>query len=94
MYYDPVHQRKIRVRPQPRISPSSFVERLTFPLREEYDPTLEDSYRKQVTVDEDEYLLDIFDTAGCVTLLPAGLVGLGTAKLLTPPQTGRLQCCP
>mmetsp|Transcript_3479 Transcript_3479/g.12265 ORF Transcript_3479/g.12265 Transcript_3479/m.12265 type:complete len:196 (+) Transcript_3479:231-818(+) len=31
---------------------------------EEYDPTLEDSYRKQVTVDEDEYILDIFDTAG------------------------------
>merc|ERR1712137_411728 len=31
---------------------------------EEYDPTLEDSYRKQVTVDEEEYLLDIFDTAG------------------------------
>jgi len=31
---------------------------------EDYDPTLEDSYRKQVTVDSDEYLLDIFDTAG------------------------------
>lgn len=31
---------------------------------EEYDPTLEDSYRKQVTVDDQEYLLDIFDTAG------------------------------
>eukprot|EP01094_Clydonella_sp_ATCC50884_P028252 TRINITY_DN841_c0_g1_i1.p1 TRINITY_DN841_c0_g1~~TRINITY_DN841_c0_g1_i1.p1 ORF type:complete len:188 (+),score=57.98 TRINITY_DN841_c0_g1_i1:285-848(+) len=31
---------------------------------EEYDPTLEDSYRKQVTVDDKEYLLDIFDTAG------------------------------
>ena len=31
---------------------------------EEYDPTLEDSYRKQITVEEEEYLLDIFDTAG------------------------------
>jgi len=31
---------------------------------EEYDPTLEDSYRKQVTVDGEECLLDIFDTAG------------------------------
>mmetsp|Transcript_34765 Transcript_34765/g.87422 ORF Transcript_34765/g.87422 Transcript_34765/m.87422 type:complete len:194 (-) Transcript_34765:152-733(-) len=31
---------------------------------EEYDPTMEDSYRKQVTVDEEECLLDIFDTAG------------------------------
>jgi len=31
---------------------------------EDYDPTLEDSYRKQVTVDDEECLLDIFDTAG------------------------------
>jgi len=31
---------------------------------EDYDPTLEDSYRKHVTVDEDECLLDIYDTAG------------------------------
>jgi len=31
---------------------------------EEYDPTMEDSYRKQVTVDGEECLLDIFDTAG------------------------------
>jgi len=31
---------------------------------EDYDPTLEDSYRKQVTVDGEECLLDIFDTAG------------------------------
>jgi GTPase KRas len=28
------------------------------------DPTLEDSYRKQVTVDKEECVLDIFDTAG------------------------------
>lgn len=31
---------------------------------EDYDPTLEDSYRKQLTVDDEEVLLDIFDTAG------------------------------
>jgi len=31
---------------------------------EEYDPTLEDSYRKQVRVDAEECILDIFDTAG------------------------------
>eukprot|EP01113_Clastostelium_recurvatum_P049916 TRINITY_DN932_c0_g1_i2.p1 TRINITY_DN932_c0_g1~~TRINITY_DN932_c0_g1_i2.p1 ORF type:complete len:204 (-),score=46.67 TRINITY_DN932_c0_g1_i2:98-709(-) len=31
---------------------------------EDYDPTLEDSYRKQVTVDNEDCLLDIFDTAG------------------------------
>ena len=30
----------------------------------DYDPTLEDSYRKQITVDEDECVLDICDTAG------------------------------
>jgi|EP00900_Chrysochromulina_parva_P017611 GTPase KRas protein len=31
---------------------------------DEYDPTIEDSYRKQVTVDEETCLLDILDTAG------------------------------
>lgn len=28
----------------------------------EYDPTIEDSYRKQVAIDEDIALLDILDT--------------------------------
>eukprot|EP01089_Gocevia_fonbrunei_P012658 TRINITY_DN3054_c0_g1_i7.p1 TRINITY_DN3054_c0_g1~~TRINITY_DN3054_c0_g1_i7.p1 ORF type:complete len:206 (-),score=53.65 TRINITY_DN3054_c0_g1_i7:78-656(-) len=31
---------------------------------DEYDPTIEDSYRKQVTIDADSCLLDILDTAG------------------------------
>jgi len=31
---------------------------------DDYDPTLEDSYRKQTTVDSQECILDIFDTAG------------------------------
>jgi len=31
---------------------------------EEYDPTMEDSYRKEITVDGEECVLDIFDTAG------------------------------
>jgi len=31
---------------------------------DDYDPTLEDSYRKQVSVDGEECILDIFDTAG------------------------------
>jgi len=31
---------------------------------EEYDPTIEDSYRKQCTIDGNTYLLDILDTAG------------------------------
>lgn len=31
---------------------------------EEYDPTIEDSYRKQVVIDSETCLLDILDTAG------------------------------
>jgi len=31
---------------------------------DEYDPTIEDSYRKQVTIDEETCLMDILDTAG------------------------------
>jgi GTPase KRas protein len=31
---------------------------------DEYDPTIEDSYRKQVMIDEEAALLDILDTAG------------------------------
>lgn len=31
---------------------------------DEYDPTIEDSYRKQVMVDDETALLDILDTAG------------------------------
>jgi len=33
-------------------------------LPAEYDPTIEDSYRKQVTIDDETCLLDILDTAG------------------------------
>jgi len=31
---------------------------------EDYDPTIEDSYRKRVTIDDETCLLDILDTAG------------------------------
>jgi len=31
---------------------------------DEYDPTIEDSYRKNVTIDNDPAMLDILDTAG------------------------------
>eukprot|EP01121_Diplochlamys_sp_Union-15-3_P020988 TRINITY_DN8371_c0_g1_i2.p1 TRINITY_DN8371_c0_g1~~TRINITY_DN8371_c0_g1_i2.p1 ORF type:complete len:197 (+),score=20.56 TRINITY_DN8371_c0_g1_i2:79-669(+) len=31
---------------------------------DDYDPTLEDSYRKQVKIDTQDCILDIFDTAG------------------------------
>ena len=32
--------------------------------QDEYDPTIEDSYRKQCVIDEEVALLDILDTAG------------------------------
>ena len=32
--------------------------------QDEYDPTIEDSYRKQVVIDGETCLLDILDTAG------------------------------
>ncbi|KAJ5071621.1 ras gtpase-related [Anaeramoeba ignava] len=31
---------------------------------ETYDPTIEESYRKQMVIDNDSYVLDILDTAG------------------------------
>ena len=31
---------------------------------QEYDPTIEDSYRKQVVIDDETCLLDVLDTAG------------------------------
>lgn len=31
---------------------------------DEYDPTIEDLYRKQCTIDDDQVLLDVLDTAG------------------------------
>ncbi len=37
---------------------------IVYSFVDEYDPTIEDSYRKQVVIDGETCLLDILDTAG------------------------------
>lgn len=47
--------------------PSSFIPSLSLlqsHFVEEYDPTIEDSYRKQCVIDDEVAVLDILDTAG------------------------------
>lgn len=41
-----------------------FISCYFFSFVDEYDPTIEDSYRKQVVIDGETCLLDILDTAG------------------------------
>jgi GTPase KRas protein len=40
------------------------IQYITQKFVDDYDPTLEDSYRKQTAIDGEEAVLDIFDTAG------------------------------
>eukprot|EP00456_Euglypha_rotunda_P017117 TRINITY_DN1580_c0_g1_i15.p1 TRINITY_DN1580_c0_g1~~TRINITY_DN1580_c0_g1_i15.p1 ORF type:complete len:179 (-),score=36.95 TRINITY_DN1580_c0_g1_i15:10-546(-) len=47
------------------VGKSALVSRfVTDNFLEEYDPTIEDNYRKQVMVDDESAMLDILDTAG------------------------------
>ena|SRR3990167_10451205 len=45
---------------------------------DEYDPTIEDSYRKQVQIDDETCLLDILDTAG---IIGPSLLNIGPSLL-------------
>lgn len=65
---------------------------------EKYDPTIEDSYRKQVEVDGQQCMLEILDTAGTVRYLrfpreiplnpfsTASIAKLPSLPLTTPPE--------
>ena len=48
--------------PPPFLPPSLSL--LQSHFVEEYDPTIEDSYRKQCVIDDEVAVLDILDTAG------------------------------
>ena len=54
---------KIVVLGSPGVGKSAFVIRyISYHFVDQYDPTIEDSYRKQVTVDDAVCMLDILDT--------------------------------
>ena len=41
-----------------------LIDRPSFILIQKYDPTIEDSYRKQVVIDDKPCVLQVLDTAG------------------------------
>jgi hypothetical protein len=47
-----------------RPSPPTAIQFIQSHFVDEYDPTIEDSYRKQTTIDGEIALLDVLDTAG------------------------------
>lgn len=51
---------------------------------EEYDPTIEDSYRKQCVIDDEVAVLDILDTAG-QEVGPCNLLLMCHILCATPP---------
>ena len=53
---------------------------------EEYDPTIEDSYRKQVVVDKAACYLDILDTAGQEEYSAMKGIVVPLVKLFLPPR--------
>lgn len=49
---------------------SLIIQLVSYQFVEDYDPTVEDSYRKRVCIDYESCLLDILDTAGFVEFNP------------------------
>ncbi len=46
------------------VKSAAYIHTLQSHFVEEYDPTIEDSYRKQCVIDDEVAVLDILDTAG------------------------------
>jgi len=56
---------------------------------DKYDPTIEDSYRKQVELEGQQYMLDIMDTAGTVSAMTQHYVKQAEVFVLVYSVTSR-----